>query len=196
MQHSAIYDPRAEATPSQADAANQRLARLRRIGSHARADTPIILRRAAVLVAIESPAELAAPVVDRELLLELWVERQRQKHADALRKVEERAASSDAKRPPPVELIQRIVAEYYGFEWRIMSSSRRAAIVVRPRQVAMYLAKTMTDRSLPDIGRRFGGRDHTTVLHAVRKIAGLINIDTALAANVEQLKSLIEAKIP
>ncbi len=67
-------------------------------------------------------------------------------------------------------------------------SSRRTANVVRPRQVAMYLAKTLTLRSLPEIGRRFGGRDHTTVLHAVRKIEGLVGNDMALAEEIEILK--------
>jgi chromosomal replication initiator protein len=64
--------------------------------------------------------------------------------------------------------------------------------VVRPRQVAMYRAKTMTLRSLPEIGRRFGGRDHTTVLHAVRKIEGLVGKDTALSEEVESLKRQLQ----
>ena len=70
-------------------------------------------------------------------------------------------------------------------------SSRRTANVVRPRQVAMYLAKLLTLRSLPEIGRRFGGRDHTTVLHAVRKIEGLSNADNTLAQELELLRRLI-----
>jgi chromosomal replication initiator protein len=64
--------------------------------------------------------------------------------------------------------------------------------VVRPRQVAMYLAKTLTLRSLPEIGRRFGGRDHTTVLHAVRKIENLVTTDTALAEEIELLKRQLQ----
>jgi chromosomal replication initiator protein len=64
--------------------------------------------------------------------------------------------------------------------------------VVRPRQIAMYLAKTLTLRSLPEIGRRFGGRDHTTVLHAVRKIEGLVGNDNMLAEEVELLKRLLQ----
>jgi len=63
---------------------------------------------------------------------------------------------------------------------------------VRPRQVAMYLAKTLTLRSLPEIGRRFGGRDHTTVLHAVRKIEGLVGNDVALAEEIEVLKRQLQ----
>jgi len=64
--------------------------------------------------------------------------------------------------------------------------------VVRPRQVAMYLAKTLTLRSLPEIGRRFGGRDHTTVLHAVRKIENLVGTDSALAEEIELLKRQLQ----
>jgi len=63
---------------------------------------------------------------------------------------------------------------------------------VRPRQIAMYLAKTLTLRSLPEIGRRFGGRDHTTVLHAVRKIEGLVSGDKVLAEEIEVLKRMLQ----
>ncbi len=74
-----------------------------------------------------------------------------------------------------------------------MLSNRRTRSVVHPRQIAMYLAKSMTPRSLPEIGRRFGGRDHTTVLHAVRKIEDLVSRDVALAEEIETLRRLIEA---
>ena len=84
-----------------------------------------------------------------------------------------------------IEDIQRIVARQYNVSRADLLSSRRTANVVRPRQVAMYLAKTLTLRSLPEIGRRFGGRDHTTVLHAVRKIEGLVGNDMALAEEIE-----------
>jgi chromosomal replication initiator protein len=87
-----------------------------------------------------------------------------------------------------IEDIQRIVARHYSVSRSDLLSSRRTANVVRPRQVAMYLAKTMTLRSLPEIGRRFGGRDHTTVLHAVRKIEHLVGNDATLANEIESLK--------
>ena len=87
-----------------------------------------------------------------------------------------------------IEDIQRVVAHEYNVSRADILSPRRTANVVRPRQVAMYLAKILTLRSLPDIGRRFGGRDHTTVLHAVRKIEGLVGNDNALAEEVEALK--------
>jgi chromosomal replication initiator protein len=91
-----------------------------------------------------------------------------------------------------IEDIQRIVARQYNVSRADLLSSRRTANVVRPRQVAMYLAKTLTLRSLPEIGRRFGGRDHTTVLHAVRKIENLVHNDTALAEEIELLKRQLQ----
>lgn len=84
------------------------------------------------------------------------------------------------------------MARRYNVSRSDLLSQRRTANVVRPRQVAMYLAKILTLRSLPEIGRRFGGRDHTTVLHAVRKIETLIGTDTALAAEIETLKGELQ----
>jgi chromosomal replication initiator protein len=91
-----------------------------------------------------------------------------------------------------IEDIQRVVARQYNVSRADLLSSRRTANVVRPRQIAMYLAKTLTLRSLPEIGRRFGGRDHTTVLHAVRKIESLVGNDTTLAEEIELLKRLLQ----
>jgi len=91
-----------------------------------------------------------------------------------------------------IEDIQRVVARQYNVSRSDLLSSRRTANVVRPRQVAMYLAKTLTLRSLPEIGRRFGGRDHTTVLHAVRKIEGLVNNDNTLSEEIELLKRQLQ----
>jgi chromosomal replication initiator protein len=90
-----------------------------------------------------------------------------------------------------IEDIQRIVARHYNVSRADVLSARRTATVVRPRQIAMYLSKVLTLRSLPEIGRRFGGRDHTTVLHAVRKIDGLLHTDTALAEDVDLLKRML-----
>jgi len=90
-----------------------------------------------------------------------------------------------------IEDIQRIVARHYNVSRQELVSNRRTRVIVKPRQVAMYLSKTMTPRSFPEIGRRFGGRDHTTVLHAVRKIEELISGDTKLSHEVELLKRLI-----
>jgi chromosomal replication initiator protein len=86
-----------------------------------------------------------------------------------------------------VDQIQKTVSEHYGLKQADLISERRARIVARPRQVAMWLAKQITTRSLPDIGRRFGGRDHTTVLHAVRRIEALKAEDPAIARDVDIL---------
>jgi chromosomal replication initiator protein len=91
-----------------------------------------------------------------------------------------------------IEEIQKKVAEHYNVKLADMHSPRRARAVARPRQVAMYLAKQLTTRSLPEIGRKFGGRDHTTVIHAVRKIEELRAGDPILSEDVELLKRLLQ----
>lgn len=90
-----------------------------------------------------------------------------------------------------IEDIQKLVASHYSISRPDILSSRRTATVVRPRQIAMYLSKVLTLRSLPEIGRRFGGRDHTTVLHAVRKIETLAKTDGALSEEIELLKRML-----
>lgn len=90
-----------------------------------------------------------------------------------------------------IEDIQRIVARHYNVSKTELLSNRRTRTIVKPRQIAMYLSKVMTPRSLPEIGRRFGGRDHTTVLHAVRKIEDLSGNDNTLAQELELLRRLI-----
>ena len=91
-----------------------------------------------------------------------------------------------------IEDIQRVVARQYNVSRSDLLCSRRTANIVRPRQVAMYLAKILTLRSLPEIGHRFGGRDHTTVLYAVRKIDALIANDTVLAEQIDVLKQQLQ----
>lgn len=91
------------------------------------------------------------------------------------------------ERKVTVDMIQKTVAEHYALKQADLISERRARAVARPRQVAMWLAKQITTRSLPDIGRRFGGRDHTTVLHAVRRIESLKAEDPAIARDVDVL---------
>ena len=91
-----------------------------------------------------------------------------------------------------IEDIQRIVSRHYNVSKADLVSARRTQAIVRPRQIAMYLAKTMTPRSLPEIGRQFGGRDHTTVLHAVRKIEELARPDSRTAEEIETLKRLLD----
>ena len=87
-----------------------------------------------------------------------------------------------------IDEIQRKVAEHYNLRLTDMHSARRARNFARPRQVAMYLAKQLTARSLPEIGRKFGGRDHTTVMHAVRKVEELIDEDAQIAQDVDVVR--------
>jgi len=84
-----------------------------------------------------------------------------------------------------------VVSEHFGMTRAELLACRRKASIVKARQIAMYLAKTLTLRSLPEIGRRFGGRDHTTVLHAVRKITRLIAEDAGFAAEITTLSMKI-----
>jgi chromosomal replication initiator protein len=92
-----------------------------------------------------------------------------------------------------IEEIQKRVSEHFNLRVTDMHSARRARAVARPRQVAMYLSKQLTARSLPEIGRKFGGRDHTTVMHAVRKIEELKATDPGFAEDVELLRRMLEA---
>lgn len=91
-----------------------------------------------------------------------------------------------------IEEIQKKVAEHFNIRVADMHSARRARQVARPRQVAMYLAKQLTSRSLPEIGRKFGGRDHTTVMHAVKKIEELRAGDVSFAEDIELLRRMLE----
>jgi chromosomal replication initiator protein len=90
-----------------------------------------------------------------------------------------------------IEEIQKAVATRYNVSRADILSERRTAAVVKPRQIAMYLAKVLTPRSLPEIGRRFGGRDHTTVLHAVRKIEKAALEDRTLGEEIEFIKRML-----
>ena len=93
-----------------------------------------------------------------------------------------------ADRRVTIDEIQRKVAEHFNMRVADMYSERRARAVARPRQIAMFLAKQLTQRSLPEIGRKFGGRDHTTVMHAVKKIEELMAMDRSFADDVELLR--------
>ena len=120
-----------------------------------------------------------ASLVGREITLELAQECL----ADILR-------ASDRKLT--IEEIQRKVAEHYNVRLSDLIGPKRLRTIARPRQVAMYLAKQLTSRSLPEIGRRFGGRDHTTIMHGVRKIEELAATDSQLADDLQLLKRLLQ----
>jgi hypothetical protein len=93
------------------------------------------------------------------------------------------------KRSPSVQDIQRATASHFGISLTDLVSERRTQPTTRIRQTAMYLAKILTTRSVPEIGRRFGGRDHTTVLHAVHRIEQLIAKDEEFAGHVAEIKA-------
>jgi chromosomal replication initiator protein len=121
-----------------------------------------------------------ASLVGREITLDVTQECL----ADILR-------ASDRK--VTIDEIIRKVADHYNLRLTDMLSPRRTRSVARPRQVAMFLAKSLTSKSLPEIGRRFGGRDHTTVIHAVRKVEELRSVDNQIAEDVELLRRMLEA---
>jgi chromosomal replication initiator protein len=91
-----------------------------------------------------------------------------------------------------IEEIQRKVAEHYNVRLSDMIGPKRVRTIARPRQIAMYLSKTLTSRSLPDIGRRFGGRDHTTIMHGVKKIEELMATDSQLSDDLQMLKRALQ----
>ncbi len=97
-----------------------------------------------------------------------------------------------SERRVSIEEIQKRVAEHFNIKVSDMHSARRARAVARPRQVAMYLSKQLTTHSLPEIGRKFGGRDHTTVMHAVRKIEELHSSDPSLSEDIDLLRRMLE----
>ena len=90
-----------------------------------------------------------------------------------------------------VDKIQNTVADFFNIPLSEMLSQRRSRPLARPRQIAMYLAKKLTTRSLPEIGRRFANRDHTTVIHAVKTITKLSEQDEEMKKNIGQIKSLL-----
>ena len=98
-----------------------------------------------------------------------------------------------SERKVTVDEIMRKVSEHYNLRIADLLGPKRTRTIARPRQVAMYLAKTMTQRSLPEIGRRFGGRDHTTVIHAVRRIKELQDTDQRIAEDVVLLRRALES---
>jgi chromosomal replication initiator protein len=120
-----------------------------------------------------------ASLVGREITLELAQE----SLSDILR-------ASDRKLT--IEEIQRKVAEHYNIRLSDLIGPKRVRNIARPRQVAMYLAKQLTLRSLPEIGRRFGGRDHTTIMHGVRKIEELMATDSDLVDNLAMLRRALQ----
>ncbi len=140
---------------------------------------------------VMAPEPDPEPVLEHVELIQSWIDRQRQIHQAAI------DIRADAPLPtkPSVVQIQRVCAEHFNFYVTELCSQRRLGPLVRARQIAMYLTKTLTNRSLPEIGRRFGHRDHTTVLHAVRKIETRMEDDADLAHDIRTLKQKLERAV-
>lgn len=167
-----VYSALDDATPSQMKEYADRRARLQRLHRFAPAAPIPVAER------LPGPAfKPTMPPIPNEAIKEAS---------------EMQMPSHNTRGEPRIEHIQRVVVDHFpGVTMRDLNSPRRIAKIVLPRQIAMYLAKTMTARSLPDVGRRFGGRDHTTVLHAVRKIEALVASKPEIASTVEMLRKAI-----
>jgi hypothetical protein len=136
----------------------------------------------------EQPTPPPEPAITDEMIAD-WVERQRKRFWFSI--------EDDFASPlPKIELIQKIVCRHFNIVLKDMLSARRTADVVYPRQIAMFLCKEFTKRSLPEIGRRFGGRDHTTALHAVRVIGEREQKIESLAADLKALREQIRKEHP
>ena len=141
------------------------------------------------------PVEIPAPVetpTPQDDAIQAWVERQK---AIPIKKAPWFSVEDDlgpvGPRTPLVDEIIAATAQHYKFSMSEMLATRRFAPIVRARQVAMHLAKTLTMRSLPEIGRRFGGMDHTTILHAVRKIESLRQTDSKLENDLQAIAAAV-----
>jgi chromosomal replication initiator protein len=121
-----------------------------------------------------------ASLVGREITLDMAQE----SLADILRQSERKVTMDE---------IMRKTCDYFNVRMSDMLSPKRSRNIARPRQMAMYLAKHLTSRSYPEIGKRFGNRDHTTVIHAVRKIEELKGQDSQVAEDAELLRRMLEA---
>ncbi|MDB5617063.1 MAG: dnaA [Tardiphaga sp.] len=171
-----------------ADFMLQKAIRLARVTPRESVTAPAVVKNE--VQSIEVAPDLS-PVVAEEG----WVERQKQIHQSLKPlwfSIEDEIAP-DAPRRPRIDEIQQAVAKHFGVTMDDLLCSRRTADIVLPRQIAAYLAKTLTLKSLPEIGRRFSGRDHTTILHAVRKIERKIQSDVELRGEVEIIKQELGA---
>lgn len=177
-----LHDPHSVATPSQRLAAAAHQARLAKIAAKAKTDSP---------VAAPPPAEVkedASP-----FSFDDWVRRQERLNPIPKDPWFSIVSETDPLRPS-VEHIQRVVARHYGITRDDMISARRIGKLILPRHMGMYFCRLYTLRSFPEIGRRFGNRDHTVPLWACRKIERLIKSDSGVASDVEAIKAKLEAK--
>jgi chromosomal replication initiation ATPase DnaA len=158
-----------------------RKARLARLGAAPRRKAAKELKQ--VIELQDGVIEGAGETVDVPDAVTDWVKRQKAVFKELLSVVSPDAAQVD------MGTIIRVTSTYYGISRNDILSDRRTARLARARQVAYFLCKNLSRRSFPEIGRKFGGRDHTTIIHGVRKIEREIRHDTALAYDVAQIKA-------
>ncbi len=177
-------------TPTHSGIVNQRAGFLARINAQAAALKPKPI--AIPIVAVEpQPVPTQRRMTAAELEEKIAYFSQ---ELNELRRVKGMLARQEfavANGHPRIKEIQRAVCAFYGITMLDIQSHRRYMSVVLPRQIAMYLAKTMTTHGSPSIARKFGDRDHSTVLHAVEKIAGLLATDPKIALEIETIKASI-----
>ena len=175
-----LQTPLRGATPTQIEIARKKREREERF---ALAAQRLAQSKVVVVAPPVVPVDPGAAVAD-------WVERQKQLAPTPMKETWFSIVDEIVTEParPRIEQIQRETIAFFEIPMTALMSERRTADVVLPRQVAMYLSKNLTIRSLPEIGRRFGGRDHTTVLHSVRKIERLLLTDEDVKDAVETIK--------
>lgn len=176
-----LHNPHTVATPSQRLAAAAHSARLAKIAARARIE-PL---PSAPIVAAPVPAK-----PEPKFCLGTWIARQ-----ETLNPLPKKSwfsiESEIGPRRPSVDEVKRAVCDHFNVSVEDLLSPCRTAKICRPRQVGYYLAKKLTLKSLPEIGRRFGDRDHTSILSGIRKIDRLIPRDGSLAADVETIESKV-----
>lgn len=184
-----------QVTPFQAKLMQEARERRARMAAAAKPDTPIMC-----LSASERALAFTAPIVELSEApakpvesVQEWTERQIHLYRPWFSIVEEIDPPKTAV--PSIRVIQRLCADYYEVSVLDLLSIRRSAELVKARQVAMYLSKEFTSKSLPEIGRRFGGRDHTTVIHALRKIKEKESSDKEMADDLNALRQQIREQL-
>jgi hypothetical protein len=171
-QQAVTHDPRAGLTPSQIRAADETIARRARMATRA-TTAPVFTPSDKTCRPVPIPA---VPQVEPPAFKEPWF-----------------SIVCEYDGPLRIDAIQQVVLARFPKVTRAdMLSARRTREVVRPRQIAMYLAKMLTPKSYPEIGRGFGGRDHTTAIHAVQKITRLMEVDADLAADIAIMSGILQ----
>ena len=181
-----LHDPYSGVTPTMRKEAALRRERLERLHRAAPRQAQPVHAEAKQ----EPKPEISEPQV------ETWEQRQLRRFPKPLWFAIESEIEPKEPRRPRVEEIQAVVARHYGITRHDMISARRTAPIVKPRMIATYLAKQLTLKSLPEIGRRFGNRDHSTVLHSVRKIGQLYQSDPVLKADIAAITATLTGAQP